>query len=395
MNIAELFVGAGGLAIGAHKAGLNCKWAVDFNSAACSTLRLNKEKGFPPFSGMEILEQDIRNLSYNNEKSEIDILIGGPPCQPFSLGGLNKFNKDGRDMFPEAIRSVRKLQPRAFLFENVKGLARSSMRNYLQYICLQLKHPEITIRPDEEWLEHLARLEDHEISNTGNGLTYNVLSRVINSADYGVPQKRERIFIIGFRSDVKTEWHFPESTHSEETLLWEKWKSGIYWENHRIAISDREIFPVELSKASRLLNRPSKQAWATVRDAISDLLILNDKSTTVTHHNFVSGAKIYRGHTGSQLDYPSKTLKAGVHGVPGGENMIRFSDGSVRYFTIRECARIQTFPDEMLFYGSWSDLVKQLGNAVPCLLAEKILHSMKKALLLQNSPPPNSIRNSA
>jgi len=99
-------------------------------------------------------------------------------------------------------------------------------------------------------------------------------------------------------------------------------------------------------------------------------------SSKFQNHRFQPGAKIYPGHTGSPIDLPAKALKAGVHGVPGGENMMVKDDGSVRYFTIRESARLQTFPDEFEFSGSWSEAMRQLGNAVPVDLAHKVTASV-------------------
>jgi len=113
--------------------------------------------------------------------------------------------------------------------------------------------------------------------------------------------------------------------------------------------------------------------WQTVRDAISDLPDPEQHPTLLYQaHKFQPGARSYPGHTGSPLDEPAKALKAGDHGVPGGENMLRRVDGSIRYFTVRECARIQTFPDEFIFEGSWGEIMRQLGNAVPVRLAHHV-----------------------
>ncbi len=100
----------------------------------------------------------------------------------------------------------------------------------------------------------------------------------------------------------------------------------------------------------------------------------------ILNHRFQAGAKSYPGHTGSPLDEPAKTLKAGVHGVPGGENMLLRPDGSIRYFTVRESARLQTFPDELIFHGSWTETMRQLGNAVPVTLATVVADSIYKCL---------------
>jgi DNA (cytosine-5)-methyltransferase 1 len=96
----------------------------------------------------------------------------------------------------------------------------------------------------------------------------------------------------------------------------------------------------------------------------------------IPNHEFRDGARPYPGHTGSPLDEPSKALKAGAHGVPGGENMIAFPDGSFRYYTAREAARIQTFPDDYVFAGAWTESMRQIGNAVPVLLAETVGQSI-------------------
>ena len=122
-----------------------------------------------------------------------------------------------------------------------------------------------------------------------------------------------------------------------------------------------------------------------MRDAIGDLPEPSSKGEhpTFANHRLNPGARVYVGHTGSQIDWPSKTLKAGVHGVPGGENMIAFEDGSVRYLTVREAARIQTFPDSWRFEGAWSEAMRQLGNAVPVVLAGVVARSVAGHLRLK------------
>ena len=100
-------------------------------------------------------------------------------------------------------------------FENVKGLTRNSFRNYFEYIRLQLEHPEVKARRDEEWQDHLARLERHHTSGSRAGLNYRLVTQVVNAADYGVPQRRERVFFVGFREDLEIRWSFPLATHSQ------------------------------------------------------------------------------------------------------------------------------------------------------------------------------------
>ena len=115
------------------------------------------------------------------------------------------------------------------------------------------------------------------------------------------------------------------------------------------------------------------------------------KRTCSPNHRFNPGARSYPGHTGSPWDQPSKTLKAGDHGVPGGENTLRHPNGRVRYFTVREAARLQTFPDGYEFHGSWTETMRQLGNAVPVQLSFSVADSVAKALRRDESaahPPP-------
>ncbi len=118
-----------------------------------------------------------------------------------------------------------------------------------------------------------------------------------------------------------------------------------------------------------------------MRDAISDLPDPEQFLTNpVPNHRFNPGARSYAGHTGSPFDEPAKTLKAGDHGVPGGENMLARANGTVRYFTVREAARLQTFPDDYIFSGPWTEAMRQLGNAVPVRLAEVVATSVAETL---------------
>jgi DNA (cytosine-5)-methyltransferase 1 len=272
-------------------------------------------------------------------------------------------------MFPQAIRAVRQARPEAFIFENVKGLTREAFRNYLEYIKLQLEHPEIVGRVDEDWIDHLARLEQHHTSGSRSGLNYRVVTQVLNAADYGVPQKRERIFFVGFREDLGVRWSFPIATHSREALVRDQ-SNGDYWDRHGVARADRKM---TLRGTTRQNDHASNaKPWLTTRDALFELPdpeLEPWDSSRFLNHKHQPGARSYPGHTGSRLDEPAKTLKAGVHGVPGGENMLLRPNGHVRYFSVRESARLQTFPDDFVFHGSWTETMRQLGNAVPVRLA--------------------------
>ena len=227
----ELFSGAGGLALGLCKAGFKHELLVERDTDSVDTVKLNSNKAT---AGWNIVESDIRHLEFNDYESTIDLVAGGPPCQPFSLGGKHQAHLDERDMFPHAARVVAQTKPKAFVFENVKGLLRKSFATYFEYIILRLTYPELLPRDDESWMDHLSALERIHTKGEYNGLKYNVVFRLLNAADYGVPQIRERVFIVGIRSDLNLAWSFPEPTHSETELMRSQWLSGQYWKNHGI-----------------------------------------------------------------------------------------------------------------------------------------------------------------
>ena len=377
----ELFSGAGGLAKGIENAGAKHSAFVEWNPDACKTLRQN-------FDPKIVYETDVRSFDFR-QFSGIDIIAGGPPCQPFSLGGKAKGFDDERDMFPYAISAIKQLTPKAFIFENVKGLLRKSFTAYFNYIILQLTYPEIP-KKSEDWKLHLSELEKVHTHGHYNGLKYNVIFRLVNAANYGVPQKRERVIIVGVRNDLNISWCFPNETHSEDALLWSKHVTGEYWENHGINPSTGELLGLNIEK-KRLLDKygffpPKLKPWLTVRDAIKDLPDPKQVNDFHPEHYFRGGAKSYPGHTGSEIDQPSKALKAGDHGVPGGENMIRFNDGTVRYFTILEAKRMQTFPDAYPILGSWTEAMRQLGNAVPVRLGYIVAQSLLPLLDASSQP---------
>lgn len=388
MNVVELFAGAGGLGMGVSLAGFSPKAVIEWNPWACDTVRENARRGYPLVRDWPLTQGDVREFDFTSLGDEIDLVVGGPPCQPFSLGGKHRADEDARDMFPATVRAIRQTRPRAFIVENVRGLTRPAFANYFQYILLQLTFPEIVRRGGEDLLDHLARLEQAKTSGRRCGLAYKIVHRVLNAANYGVPQKRERVFIVGFRADLGVEWNFPDETHSHDALLAEQWVTGDYWDRHEIATRDRPVLSArqagKIEALRRANSRPSEQCkpWRTVRDGLVGLPDPRDVelSGAIHNHRFQQGARVYPGHTGSPLDLPSKTLKAGVHGVPGGENMMVMDDGNVRYFTAREAARLQTFPDGYVFHGAWSEIMRQLGNAVPVELAHAVAASVAARL---------------
>jgi DNA (cytosine-5)-methyltransferase 1 len=380
METIELFAGGGGLALGLHEAGFEPAAVVERDADACCTLRENwlRVKG----SNLRLFDTDVRNVDFGGWQDRVALVSGGPPCQPFSIAGKHRGYMDERDMFPHAVSVVRTVRPDAFIFENVRGLLRKSFAKYFGYVLLQLQYPELVRAKEQSWTDHHAALEKHHTGGIEMGLRYRVVFQKINAADFGVPQHRERVVIVGFRWDIQEPWSFPQPTHSHEALEAAKWISGVYWNEHQISQAKRPQPPPEVQKRLGSLEiMPFAARWRTVRDALVGLPNpQSPEAACIPNHRFQAGARKYTGHTGSELDQPSKTLKAGDHGVPGGENMLAFPDGRVRYFTVRESARLQTFPDWYVFASSWTESMRQIGNAVPVTLAKIIGTSVANTL---------------
>lgn len=361
LTCGELFTGCGGMLTGLAQAGFGHRWVNEVDATACTTLR-NNLQGHQLAESPRVIEGDMRDIDWSDIDA-VDLVAGGPPCQPFSKGGRAAGETDPRDMWPEAIRAVRTLQPPAFLFENVKGLLRPGFSQYL------------------------ARILDGLRCGDGNGSEcgdkYEVAVIAVNAADYGAPQKRERVLIAGVRKDCGSLLPFPSATHSVERLVWEKWISGCYWDRHglaRPACGPTSRFErTAFRTLSRTRVEPEGLPWVTCRDAFAGLgePTLGDDPL---RHEYRAGARAYPGHEGSEIDQPAKALKAGCHGVPGGENMLVDGMGAARYFTVREACRLQGMPDTFVPAGSSSRALRQLGNAMPVQLARAAGHWIRQCM---------------
>jgi DNA (cytosine-5)-methyltransferase 1 len=356
----ELFAGSGGMAIGLKKAGFLTADLYDIDPKSCVTVEHNLRSKSATLHG-QVHVGDISKISWDSLSNKIGLLAGGVPCQPFSLGGKHRAQSDKRNLFPEFIRAVREANPDAFLIENVRGLLRESFKSYFDYVLAQLVLPSLQIHIGESWHDHFERLEKEKERQKKE---YDVSWKLFNSADYGIPQIRHRVFIVGVRSGGP-KYKFPEPTHSKAALL-KSQIQGQYWRERHLTVPS--WFKAKYGKKE--ITEDKLLPWVTVRDAIQDLPDPSEEEEHLMNHWKIYGAKTYAGHLGSRLDWPSKTLKAGVHGVPGGENTVLLENGKVRYYTLREAARIQTFPDEHIFLGARLHVTRQIGNAVPCKLAE-------------------------
>ncbi len=376
MRSAEIFSGCGGMALGLSRAGFHHEIMVEWNADAVATVHHNRTRGIKYVRDWPLEKLDVREFDWQGLADRLDLVAGGPPCQPFSIGGKHRGADDSRDMWPEAIRAVRETRPRAFLFENVRGLTREAFADYLKWIVTHLRHPEISRIAGETHTEHTARLGATELTPM-----YEVLVIQVNAADFGAAQKRHRVVIAGIRADLGMTLEPPRPTHSFERLLWDQWITGDYWLRHGLPVPDEASILASARAAVKRLRasgkQPAEKPWVTVRDAIAGL----GEPTGKANHAFQDGARSYPGHSGSPLDLPAKALKAGDHGVPGGENMLIRDDGSVRYFTTREAARLQGLPDNYLFPRSWTESMRQLGNAVPAQLSEAVGRWIAESLI--------------
>lgn len=368
----DLFAGAGGLAIGLRAAGFSPTDLYETDHVACETLRHNVVSHDSTLAGT-VFEGDVTTTDWRLVREPVRLLAAGAPCQPFSLGGKHLADRDGRNLFPEVLRAVRIVRPGAVLLENVRGLLRQAFRPYFEYVVRQLECPSIRPRAHELWQHHDERIRRQQCSS-GYEPEYHVRWRLRDAADFGVPQTRQRVFVVATRADAFQAYEFPRPTHSRAALLRSQ-ATGVYWVRHRIP--RRKV--VDL--APPLDDGDDRLPWRTVRDALAGLpKAAPDSQSASMNHWAIGGARKYAGHAGSVLDWPSKTIKAGVHGVPGGENTVVDDSGGIRYYTLRELARLQTFPDSHVFSGTRMHVTRQIGNAVPCDLAWAIARPLHELL---------------
>ncbi|WP_030606490.1 DNA cytosine methyltransferase [Streptomyces achromogenes] len=414
----ELFAGAGGLAMAVHRAGFRPLLFNEFAKRACETLEANVAVRVPaserpavpgPGERVPLVAGDVQELDMRYLAGRVDVLAGGPPCQPFSLGGVAKGDEDKRNMFPQMFRAVRQIRPKAVICENVRGLLRPSFKPYFDYIMRELELPFEERAKGATWQQHdaylLERLKREPDDPTER---YDIVMMPVNAADYGVPQIRNRVIIVAFRRDLKVDLalfrRLVQPTHSE-TALMRSMADGGYWERHS-DVPDHVRERVMARLPATLPMGDGLRPWHTLRDAIAGigdnkpLPEVPDEWLDRTEHllgGFTEhigwpGARIYDGHTPNELDRPAKTVKAGVHGVPGGESVMLLDelvadrdapDGvryKHRYMTVRETARVMTFPDSWILKGPRGEKMRQLGNAVPVALGEVFARAVASVL---------------
>lgn len=271
---------------------------------------------------------------------------------------------DERNLFPQVIRALHDLEPRAFLIENVRGLLFRDMEPYFKGLLRELRRPRHHYAPRS--YPSRGRPNDE----------YRVFIHVLNAADFGLPQNRLRLFIVGLRPGLADAWMWPSATHAKEALQ-KALIADEYWDHHAVPNQIKNEVRDRIAKNTRKrLERYEGQSrrWRTVRDLLAELSEpeADKKNAKDPSHYFVPDARLYERHTGSKLDWPAKTVKAGVHGCPGGEHIVVFDDHTHRYFTVRECGLLQGFPPDYSFPKHRSKAMRQIGNAVPLPVATAV-----------------------
>ena len=328
-HVLELFAGAGGLALGLEKAGLKCSALNEIDKWACETLRINRPE-------WNVVEGDIKNFDFKDYTNKIDVVTGGFPCQAFSYAGKKLGLEDARGtLFYDFARIVDNIKPPICIGENVRGLLSHDKGNTLKGMISILDEIGYKVMP----------------------------VKVLKAIQYKVPQKRERLILVGIRKDINIDYEYPKPD-SKTYLLKDALKKG---ELYKCDVPKSEGAKYPEHKKEILDRIPPKGYW---RDLPEDL----QKS--------YMGASYYLGggKTGMARrigwDEPSLTLTCS----PAQKQTERCHPDETRPFTVREYARIQTFPDDWKFVGSIAQQYKQIGNAVPVNLGKELGYSVIKFL---------------
>ncbi len=324
-KVLELFAGAGGLAIGLEKSGIKCEALNEIDKWACQTLRENRPQ-------WNVLEGDIKSFNFGNYKDKVEIVTGGFPCQAFSYAGKKLGLEDARGtLFYEFARAVKEVQPLLCIGENVKGLRSHEKGKTLQGMISIL---------DE--------------------IGYNVVPvKVLKAINYKVPQKRERLILVGVRKDIDIEYKYPYP-HEKIYNLSDALKKGDLYDCD-VPKSEGSKYPDHKKEILDMV--PPKGYW---RD-----LPLEIQKSYMGKSFYLGGGKTGMARR-IGWDEPSLTLTCS----PAQKQTERCHPDETRPFTVREYARIQTFPDDWKFMGSVSQQYKQIGNAVPCNLGTEIGYSI-------------------
>jgi len=325
----DLFAGAGGLSLGLKSAGWKVAAAVEFDRAALATHEAN-------FEGVDHIGDDIRNVCFK-KYHDIDLVAGGPPCQPFSVSGKRLGSFDIRDMVPEFVRVVEQVRPKAFLMENVAGLKAAKFNTYLE--------------------ERIRELYE---------LGYVVFSRVLTAADYGVAQNRQRLFLVGIRADAQRNmFEYPEPTHGEGTR-----------KKHVTVRQALTRTPFDTPNNARVVYCKNP----VLRASPFAGMMFNGKGRPLNFDGVAHTIPASAGGNRTHIVDPLGIIKEYHAELRAGKSPRKGELTGVRRLTVRESARLQSFPDSFEFLGRQSARYSQVGNAVPPQLAKVVAESIAHAI---------------
>lgn len=334
MRCIDLFAGVGGLTRGFEAAGWETVAAVEWDAVACRSYRQN-------FPDVELIEGDVTLADLSKWRRKVEVVAGGPPCQPFSVAGLQRSHRDTRNFIPAFINVVEDLQPDAFVMENVPGLETPRHRPYLLAV-----------------VQFLAELG------------YEVSYARLNSSEFGVPQFRRRVFIVGMRDRV---FRFPTPSHGP--------RGGLPYVTAGEALdASPEDSPntAIVTYARNPVLRP--QPW--------DGMLVNGGGRPI---NLLEPSQTIPASAGGNrthiVDRDGILMEYHRHLMSGGKPRSGLVRG-VRRLTVRESASIQSFPDTHAFLGTRSAMYRQVGNAVPPLFAQAIGEALLDQLSGCDSPAP-------
>lgn len=334
-NIISLFSGCGGLDLGFRKAGFHAIMATDVWNVACNSLQLNNVAD-------EVICCDVRNIDFNKYKDSVDVVIGGPPCPPYSqtrhylIGKAGGFQDEKAGFaVPEYFRAIEEIRPKAFLFENVDGF---------------------TFKTYEEPMAFLKE--------RSKALGYNITFKVINAANYGVPQTRKRFICVGLKKELGT-FVFPKETHSEKGD-----NITLPWVTCGDVMSDLDTITEEEKK-----QRPgSKDYELLVQIPPGDNYLYFTEKRGHPNPIFKWKSRYWTFLLKLTPNRPSWTIQASFSNNQGPFHWRN------RFLRIEEIKRIQTFDDEYKLAGDFKDQWRQIGNAVPAKLARVLAEEIKKYL---------------
>tara|TARA_B000000475_G_scaffold200_1_gene159 strand:+ start:656 stop:1837 length:1182 start_codon:yes stop_codon:yes gene_type:complete len=393
MNCFELFAGCGGLGYGFHKEDFNIVVANELEENIAVTYKHN----FPDTNVIvgDVTQKSTKEKIYKAFKStRCDVILGGPPCVAYSMSGHRNSRDPRGQLFKDYVEFVKELKPKVFVMENVKGILtilhdkpnltpeeKSLADKYYvleeEKLKLSAEKKQLTVKKKKKTSipvirnKRLTKEVNSKIKKMKNDIPkfrmkvtdiitetfqkmgYNVQMKLLNSANYGVPQKRERVIFVGVINDITEKFEYPVETHNKDGT-----DGKLKWISVKEAIGDLKDLPEDFENLQQIYTKHTQKFIEKIKNTEIGSSVLKKYSEA-----------FYRCYP----DRPSNTVKENHGGV-----FVHYEKN--RVMTPRELARLQSFPDDFVFKGTKSSMLIQLGNAVPCGLSNAIAKQVKKLL---------------